>query len=80
MVLTLVVGLMLGGIVVYVAYRDQKLGAALAVGAAVVVLFYSVIDKEQQPPAPPQTDPPASSLPTPVPVPTQSLPSGQPTP
>ncbi|MFE2823467.1 hypothetical protein [Streptomyces sp. NPDC059271] len=79
MALTLVVGLMLGGIVVYAAYRDQKLGAALAVGVAVVGLFYVVIEREQ-PAAPPQTVPPASSVSTPVPVPTPSLSSGQPTP
>ncbi|MFF3313007.1 hypothetical protein [Streptomyces sp. NPDC002952] len=77
MPLTLVVGLMLGGIVVYAAYRDQKLGAALAVGVAVVGLFYIVIEKEQSA-ASPQTVSPSPTTPAPSPMP--SLPAQQPTP
>lgn len=39
MMLTLIVGLALGGAAVYAAYRDQKLGAAIVVGLTVVTVF-----------------------------------------
>jgi len=37
--LVAIVTLMAGGVAVYIAYRDVKLGAAIAVGAAVVTLL-----------------------------------------
>lgn len=58
MMLILIVGLMLGGAAVYAAYKDQKLGVALGVGAAVLTLFFVVIDKDL-PAAQPQTVVPA---------------------
>ncbi|MET9966529.1 hypothetical protein ABZZ80_11615 [Streptomyces sp. NPDC006356] len=32
-----------GGLAVYVAYRDERLGAALVVGASVVTLLYMLL-------------------------------------
>ncbi|MEU5958731.1 hypothetical protein [Streptomyces sp. NPDC047525] len=77
MMLTLVVGLMLGGAVAYAAYKDQKLGAALAIGAAVVGLFYIVIEKDPSAASPQQTVPPFAPASTSTPTQT---PPGQPTP
>lgn len=70
MMLTLIVGLALGGAAVYAAYRDQKLGAAIVVGLTVVTVFLLLMDKD---PSAAMPQPVAPSTPTPTP-PSQSRP------
>ncbi|MFF4402799.1 hypothetical protein [Streptomyces sp. NPDC001480] len=71
--LTLLVGIAFGGAAVYVAYRDQKLGAAIVVGLTVVTVFLLLIEKDPSA-ATPQTVAPSTPMTTPTP-PVQSGPS-----
>ncbi|WP_185932794.1 hypothetical protein [Streptomyces sp. WAC 01325] len=64
MMLTLIVGLALGGAAVYAAYRDQKLGAAILVGLSVVTVFLLLMDKD---PSAAMPQPVAPSTPLPMP-------------
>ncbi|SDM77104.1 hypothetical protein SAMN04487981_102525 [Streptomyces sp. cf386] len=66
MMLTLIVGLALGGAAVYAAYRDQKLGAAIVVGLTVVTVFLLLMDKDPSA-AMPQPMAPSTLLPTSAP-------------
>jgi hypothetical protein len=61
--LTLLVFLALGGVAVYVAYRNQALGAALLVGVGVVTLLYLVA---ANPPEPRPATPPSPALTAPA--------------
>ncbi|WP_060180975.1 hypothetical protein [Streptomyces sp. IMTB 1903] len=70
--LTLLVVLAFGGAAVYAAYRDQKLGAALAVGIAVVTALLLLMEKDLSSLGP-QTVAPAAPMTTPT-SPTQSRP------
>lgn len=63
MTLTLIVVLTLGGLGVYIAYRNPKLGAALLVGLAVITTLYVILEKD---PSAFKTDSPAPSAPTQV--------------
>ena len=68
--LFLIVAITLGGLGVYLTYRDPKLGTPLLVGAAIVTVLYLVWDHDQSRTS---TDvPPASSA-----VPGQAFPSAQ---
>jgi hypothetical protein len=60
MTLALVVALSLGGLGVYIAYQNPKLGAALLVGLAVVTTLYLVLEKD---PSVFETDSPVPSAP-----------------
>jgi hypothetical protein len=42
----LIVALALGGVGVYVAYRDPKLGAAILVGLGIMTMLYLIWDKD----------------------------------
>ncbi|WP_327742781.1 hypothetical protein OHO28_51670 [Streptomyces europaeiscabiei] len=75
MMLTLIVGLALGGAAVYAAYRDQQLGAAIVVGLTVVTVFLLLMDKDPSA-AMPQTV--APSVPTSTFMPTPTPPSSGP--
>ncbi|MEU6680951.1 hypothetical protein [Streptomyces sp. NPDC046925] len=79
MMLTLIVGLALGGAAVYMAYRDQKLGTAIVVGLSVVTVFVLLMDKDPSAarPQPESPSPPASTFAPPQAPPAQSE---QPTP
>ncbi|MFM9625051.1 hypothetical protein ACKI14_44925 [Streptomyces turgidiscabies] len=46
MALALIVALVLGGLGVYVAYQNPKLGAALLVGLGIVTVLYIIWDKD----------------------------------
>lgn len=74
MMLTVIVGLALGGAAVYAAYRDQKLGAAIVVGLTVVTVFFLLMDRD--PSAMPQTVAPSSPMSTLIPTPESPSPSG----
>lgn len=82
MTLPLIVALTLGGVGVYVAYRNPKLGVALMVGLAIITTLYIIWEKD---PSVFQTgDIPASStVPTPSgsaatqPAPPAASPSSQ---
>ncbi|MEU8434504.1 hypothetical protein AB0F18_16595 [Streptomyces sp. NPDC029216] len=63
--LTLLVALAFGGAAVYAAYRDQKLGAALVVGLAVVTAFFLFMEKDLSSLGP-QTVAPAAPMTTPM--------------
>ncbi|MFD5588831.1 hypothetical protein ACFWII_34125 [Streptomyces sp. NPDC127063] len=63
MTLTLIVVLTLGGLGVYIAYRNPQLGAALLVGLAVITTLYVILEKD---PSAFKTDSPPSSTPTQV--------------
>ncbi|MGW9595419.1 hypothetical protein ACWHLZ_34610 [Streptomyces chartreusis] len=54
--LALIVVLTLGGVGVYVAYRNPKLGGALLVGLAIVTTLYVVLEKDSS--AFPTNEPP----------------------
>ncbi|MFB6643765.1 hypothetical protein ACFCYF_41785 [Streptomyces chartreusis] len=54
--LALIVVLTLGGVGVYAAYNNPKLGAALAVGVAIVTALYLVLEKH--PTVFPRSEPP----------------------
>lgn len=43
--LTAIVLLALGGLAAYIAYQDEKLGAALLVGGGVITLLYLLLKK-----------------------------------
>lgn len=69
----LLVGLAFGGVAVYAAYQNQKLGAAIVVGLTAVTVFLLLMEKGpsfavQQTVAPPATattpTPPAQPKPT----------------
>ncbi|MFD4998701.1 hypothetical protein [Streptomyces buecherae] len=72
MMLQFIVGLMLFGLVVFVAYKDQKLGAALGIGLATLGMFFIVLDRDPSAAATPPVAPSVS--------PPQSLPPGSATP
>jgi hypothetical protein len=67
MTLALIVALALGGLGVYVAYQNPKLGAALLVGLGIVTVLYLVMEK----------DPSVFEMDNPVPS-TVQVPSGSP--
>lgn len=46
MTLPLIVALVLGGLGVYVAYKNPKLGAALLVGLAIITVLYLIWEKD----------------------------------
>ncbi|MEU6688478.1 hypothetical protein [Streptomyces sp. NPDC046832] len=46
MTLPLIVALVLGGLGVYVAYKNPKLGAALLVGLGVITVLYLIWEKD----------------------------------
>lgn len=66
MTLALIVALVLGGVGVYMAYRDPKLGSAILVGLAIVGTLYVVWEKD---PSVFETDVPPASPSLPVQVP-----------
>lgn len=63
MTLTVIVVLALGGLASYAAYKDEKKGAAILVGVAVVGLLYLILgpvpsgDVQQIPSMPPSAAP-----------------------
>ncbi|MGW1903058.1 hypothetical protein ACWCQB_38115 [Streptomyces hirsutus] len=59
MTLVLIVVLALGGLGVYVAYQNPKLGGALLVGLAVVTALYLILEKD---PSVFETDSPVPSM------------------
>ncbi|GAB2966106.1 hypothetical protein GCM10027075_77360 [Streptomyces heilongjiangensis] len=83
MTLPLIVALVLGGLGVYVAYRNPKLGGALLVGLGIITVLYIIWEKD---PTVFQTgNPPSSTAPaepsTPASTPAPAPPaSGSPTP
>ncbi|WP_329332683.1 hypothetical protein OG252_51950 [Streptomyces sp. NBC_01352] len=46
MTLPLIVALALGGVGVYIAYRNPRLGAAILVGLGIVTVLYLIWDKD----------------------------------
>ncbi|MEV7210954.1 MULTISPECIES: hypothetical protein [unclassified Streptomyces] len=69
MALALIVVLALGGLGVYVAYQNPKLGTALLVGLAVVTTLYLISEKD---PSVFETDSPVPSAPVQTPSGTSS--------
>lgn len=43
--LTAIVALALGGVAVYIAYRDVRLGTAIGIGVAVVTLLWLLLNR-----------------------------------
>ncbi|MDX3516117.1 hypothetical protein PV755_45730 [Streptomyces caniscabiei] len=72
MTLLLIVALMLGGIGVYIAYRNPKLGAAILVGLGIVTVLYIIWEKD---PTVFQTDVPPSPVVSTVLTPPPSSPA-----
>ncbi|MFB6931259.1 hypothetical protein [Streptomyces chartreusis] len=60
--LALIVVLALGGVGMYVAYRNPQLGAAILVGIAIVTALYLVLEKDST--AFPKSEPPPPSTST----------------
>lgn len=71
MILPLVVALALGGVGVYIAYRNPRLGAAILVGLGIVTVLYLIWEKD---PSVFQTGVPSVSTSAPV----QTPPAGAP--
>lgn len=70
MSLFLIVALALGGVGVYIAYRDPKLGAAILVGLAIVTALYLIWQND---PSLTQTVVPPTSSSVPVQAPSPSV-------
>lgn len=75
MTLTAIVVLLVGGIATYAAFKDEKKGAAILVGVAVIGLLYLLLGPV---PATPVQAPDPSPTTAPTSAPASSLPSSTP--